>query len=141
MIIPKRSLLVPSRRAFLAGAGGLAGDLLLPPHLVKACQTIAAASTAYPGQSGNPVGYAAAPGYPGSLTAWPGGNFTANTTYSYYLFDTGSSGAVTNINAANVTFNGCYFGCSNGASYSTSPVTMGGSGSHPTFNYCTFGPS
>jgi hypothetical protein len=95
-------------------------------------------STAWPGQLGNPVGYAAAPGFPGTLTPWPGGSFTAGATYKYYIFD-GKTGVAAAINAANVTFIGCYFGCSSGAG-STTCVTIGSS-CNPVFKYCTFAPS
>ena len=146
MIIPKRSLLVPSRRAFLAGAGGLAGDLLLPPHRVKACQTIAAASTAYPGQSGNPVGYAAAPGYPGSLTShgttgWVSGTAGNPTIYSFLDIDAGTAGTI--ISGSNITFIGCRFQSNyesgSGATLFGPNVECTGA-SNIVFNYCSFTP-
>jgi hypothetical protein len=62
----------------------------------------AAAGTAFPGQLGKPVGYAAAPGYPGALTA--AGSVTSNNTYSFRDFN-----GLTLSNASNVTFFGCRF--------------------------------
>jgi len=93
---------------------------------------------AFPGQAGNPVGFAAAPGYPGSLTPWPGGGFTAGSTYKYFLFDN-KTGSGTNVNAAGVTFIGCYFGNSSGNG--SQAIITTSSGVNPTFQYCTYAPS
>lgn len=92
----------------------------------------------WPGQSSNPVGYAAAPGYPGSLTTKASGTFSNNTTYNFLLVDGGTSPP--SINATGCTFNGCYFGASTNVNNSESMMTYP-NGGHHTFNYCTFAPS
>ncbi len=100
----------------------------------------------FPGPSN--TGYQNAPGYTGGAltngasllgTLSEGtyqGNFTANTTYTGYLFDLGN-GNTMDVNAAGVTFVGCYFGSTNSGT-----ATVFASGGGPiTFKYSTFGPS
>lgn len=91
----------------------------------------------FPGQAGNPVGYAAAPGYPGSLTSASGTNITASA--SFKLFDTGTSQV--GISGTNLTFTGCYFGVSTNADTGSQGWINYLSGGGHTFNFCTFGPS
>src|SRR5258708_17939059 len=73
------------------------------------------AALTFPGQPGNPVGFAAAPGYPGSLTS-SSGPFTSGspgspTIISFKDFDAGVSS--TNIDANWVNFVGCRFQSNN----------------------------
>lgn len=99
----------------------------------------------WPGQPGNTVGFAGAPGFTGNsiMTAFSG-SFVANTTYSFKIFDAGSNqNWGTNITAGGITFIGCYFGSSS-SSLSVgveAPCQFTGTGAPPVFNYCTFGPS
>jgi hypothetical protein len=79
------------------------------------------------------TGYLRAPGYPGSLTTWPGGSFVANTTYSFYDFID-----VDAIVVANVTFIGCRFQ-SNDMDGPNVWVQFTGAGT-ATFSYCTICP-
>lgn len=104
-------------------------------------------ATGQPFPCASNCGYQNAPGYTGgSLTSGTSllgtlssgtyqGNFSANTTYTGYLFDLGSANTM-KVNAANVTFVGCYFGSSDSTTATitcaTGPVT---------FSYCTHGPS
>src|SRR5216684_4789588 len=95
---------------------------------------------AFPGQAGNPVGFAAAPGYPGSLTASSGpftsGSVNNPTIIAFKDFDAGVSS--TNIDADYVTFIGCRFQSNNVAGNN---VSTGGTGAHNIiFSYCSFTP-
>lgn len=94
-------------------------------------------SSGFPGQPGNQVGFAAAPGYPGSLTPASGSNLTGSA--SYKLFDTGTSQV--GITGTGFTFTGCYFGVSTNANTGSQGWINYISGGGHTFNYCTFGPS
>lgn len=99
--------------------------------------SVGSGPSGFPGQAGNPVGYAAAPGYPGSLTSASGANITASA--SFKLFDTGTSQV--GISGTGLTFTGCYFGVStNAATGSQGWINYISGGGH-TFNFCTFGPS
>ena len=89
----------------------------------------------FPGQSTNPVGYAAAPGYPGTLTPASGG-FVNNATYSFLLIDGGTS--TPSINATGTTFIGCYIGSSTSAVTGHAQLNALGP---ITLNYTTIGPS
>ena len=102
--------------------------------------TIAAVTgTAFPGQPGNPVGFAAAPGYPGSLTASSVANLVSGTpgnpkVYSFLDFDAGTGG--TDLwNVHDVTFIGCRFQ-SNRVDYFNVHVAS----ANMTFKYCSFTP-
>ncbi len=145
MIIPKRSLIVPSRRVFLMGVAGATGTFLMPSRRLEACQTVAAASTAYPGQSGNPVGYAAAPGYPGRLTSSSGLTITSGASssspnvYSFYDFVGNGTGAALSVGQSNVKFVGCRFQ-SNATGESNGGANVSVSGANVTFSYCTICP-
>jgi len=94
----------------------------------------------FPGQPGNPVGFAAAPGYPGSLTP-SSGPFTSGTAgsptiISFKDFDAGVSS--TNIDANFIRFVGCRFQSNNPAGNN---VSTGGTGAQNiTFSYCSFTP-
>jgi hypothetical protein len=83
-----------------------------------------------------PVGYLNAPGYPGSLTTWPGGNPAGNATYSFYHFPSGLLNGVVN---SNITFVGCLFESNNVADANVSG-SFGTACSNITFSYCTFQP-
>lgn len=97
----------------------------------------------WPGQPGNLVGYAADPGYTGTLTPHTGGLVNGGT-YSQFLFDAGVG--TTSVSNSGVTFNGCYFGSSVGncptsgvcicARYTGTIGTVA-----PVSNFCTFAPS
>jgi hypothetical protein len=97
----------------------------------------------FPGQPSNPVGFAAAPGYPGSLTTWPGGEPTGGTAgnpavYSFYDFvGTGIDNSnVIGCSNAHIKFIGCRFQNSN----VNSTIVFGPTGNDYTFSYCTFCP-
>ena len=79
------------------------------------------------------TGYQNAPGYPGSLTTWPGGSLTANTTYNFYKFP----GGAPNVTVANVTFYGCWMPSTDPGNANCN-LNSGGSAS---YIYCTFTPS
>jgi hypothetical protein len=76
------------------------------------------------------TGYLNAPGYPGSLTTWPGGSLTPGNTYSFYLDDGGL-----NVNADGVTFYGCAF-------RATAPgfANVNLNANTPVFSWCTMEP-
>lgn len=102
---------------------------------------ISAPSKAFPGQPGNPVGFAAAPGYPGFLTPHGTGGWASNTTYSFLDIDAGSFGAFIGSGVTNVTFMGCRFQSN---SVGNSAMQLG---VNPTngpgavmFLYCSFTP-
>lgn len=98
------------------------------------------ATSIYPANASN-TGYQNAPGYPGSLTNWPGGGLNNNTTYSYFNFSS-SGTAILNASftsgtsATGVTFVGCRF-----ASNAVGDACVDTVGSHITYSYCTFEPS
>jgi hypothetical protein len=87
---------------------------------------------AFPGQPGNPVGFAAAPGFPGSLTLWPGGALTNGQTYSF--FDFVNNFPVAN-GVSNITFIGCRFQ-SNSASFNVRLTNT----TNIHFSYCSIVP-
>jgi hypothetical protein len=94
---------------------------------------------AFPGQAGNPVGFAAAPGFPGHLTPWPGGSFrdgTAGnpTVYSFFDFDAGKDGTL--INASHVKFVGCRFQSNSLPNFNVKCTTA----TDLSFFYCSFTP-
>jgi hypothetical protein len=93
----------------------------------------------FPGLPSNPVGFAAAPGYPGSLNSSPP-TILSNNTYSFYDFVSGQD--LTNL--SNVTFIGCRFQSNaNGGSnirIGTLPGPSGGPSDHIVFKYCSFTP-
>jgi hypothetical protein len=111
---------------------------------------VVASSTAWPGQPGNLVGYAATPAVaPASYTgsswpgAWPGSftggvqnhpTFVAGKTYAFCDFENGSGGLI--ISATNMTFIGCRFLSNNTENENTTA-----SGSGCKFFYCTWGPT
>lgn len=79
---------------------------------IDADKSYQSAGEPFPGEHGNPVGFAAAPGFPGSLTPWPGGSFKEGTVenptiYRFFDFDAGKEG--TRINTSHVQFVGCRF--------------------------------
>jgi hypothetical protein len=90
-------------------------------------------TVAWPGQAGNPVGYAAAPGYSGTLIPHATTGWVANTTYSFLDVDTGTGGV--SISVSGVTFIGCRFQSNDQGNYNVQ-VT----GANATFKYCTFSP-
>jgi hypothetical protein len=95
---------------------------------------------AFPGQAGNPVGYEAAPGYPGSLTPWTGGSTIATSgtmatpkVYSFQDFSAGTGGTL--ITGSHLKFVGCRFQSNDLENYNVQ-VT----GSDITFEYCSVTP-
>ena len=138
IIRPARAMVVP-RRFSLAGGAGLISPSRRP-ILATATQNLSfsvAGGGGFPGQPGNPVGFAAAPGYPGSLTAMAVSSIASGQTYNYKLFDNGTSAI--HISATNCTFNGCYFGASTSVSTSQAHTTW--TGGNNISNFCTFAPS
>lgn len=97
----------------------------------------------FPGQAGNPVGFAAAPGYPGSLTSYGGGDITVSGTagspviYQFKDFANGSSGLA--IFASYIRFIGCRFQCS-GMTASNVGVNSSLNAAFIEFIYCSFVP-
>jgi hypothetical protein len=96
----------------------------------------------YPGQPGNPVGFAAAPGYPGTLEPWTGGDTVATsgtagnpTVYSFYDFVPGQAQGGTFITGSHLKFVGCRFQSNDVENYNVQ-VT----GSDVTFEYCSVTP-
>lgn len=97
--------------------------------------TFGAPSSAWPDATN--TGHVNAPGYPGSLTAWPGGALVDNTTYSYYDFvGNYDVGAVAGPHPVNVTFYGCRFR-SNAVDF----ANIKDYGAGTKFSYCTIMPS
>lgn len=91
----------------------------------------AAPIVGFPGQIGNPVGFAAAPGYPGSLNSSPP-TLTSGNTYSFLDF----VGSIDIVNLSNVTLNGCRF--QSNANQGVSQTILN---SHNiTLNYCSYTP-
>ena len=95
---------------------------------------------AFPGQAGNPVGYEADPGYPGSLTKWTGsatlsasGTTSSPKVYSFQDFVAGTGGTL--ISGSHVKFVGCRFQSNDLENYNVQ-VT----GSDVTFEYCSVTP-
>lgn len=99
---------------------------------------ISSGVSGFPGQAGNQVGYAAAPGFT-SLTAFSGsfvsGTSGAHQVYSFKDFNAGSSG--TEISGKQfIDFVGCRFQSNSSENYN---VNVTGS-SNITFSYCSFVP-
>lgn len=130
LLIGAGGLLLP-RRAFLLGS--TTAFLVSGRRTARAWIHGSAGISGFPGQPGNPVGFAAAPGYTGSLTA---GGASSSGGASHIMFDGGTSAVVLG-GSGPQTYNGCYFGSSSGAT-SQRVVT---SSVKNTFNFCTFGPS
>jgi hypothetical protein len=151
-----KKLLVPRRRLLKAAAVGIAMPYVRRVDAAAAFGGfMVAGSTAFPGQSGNPVGFAAAPGFSGFGAA------TTTATYAPGHFVSGSSGSPTQINFIDfdpgggnvtsnitndgttggtavswITFNGCRF-----QSNATGGVGMNQFGSsNIVYNYCSFVP-
>lgn len=97
------------------------------------------APTGFPGQPGNPVGFAAAPSYTGSLTPHSGslvsGTSGAHQVYTGLDFNAGTSGTAVSSKTF-IDFVGCRFQSNSLANFN---VELTGS-SNITFTYCTFGP-
>jgi hypothetical protein len=128
--------------------------IILAVTFANGARCYASSSTAFPGQSGNPVGYAAY----GTLgtTPWPGGSFTSGTAssptvYKNYVFsgpitvsgsyiqfiscDFNSGTGGVNVTGSNITFTGNRFQ-SNQVEYYNVLV----SGSNISFSYDSFTP-
>ncbi len=142
-VIPPISLITrPSNLMLSSTAPSVVGGIFFQPHSITTLQgNLALSSVApifnpLPGQPGNSVGFAAAPGYPGSLTAASGpltsGSSGNPTVYSFKDF-TGLS-----IDANWVTFIGCRFKSNVVADNN---VSTGGTGAQNiVFSYCSFTP-
>jgi hypothetical protein len=95
-------------------------------------------SGAFPGQAGNPVGHAAAPGYPGSLTPHAMTGWASGTTYSFLDIDTGAGKFIAismGSGLHDIKFIGCRFQSNNPGS----TIAIQGA-QNITFEYCTFAP-
>jgi hypothetical protein len=93
----------------------------------------------FPGELGNAVGFAAAPGFPGHLTPWAGGAFQDGTIenprlYSFFDFDAGKNGTL--INASHVKFVGCRFQSNSLPNFNVQCTTA----TDVSFLYCSFTP-
>jgi hypothetical protein len=127
--------------------------VLLAGFFVSA-PAFAATTTPWPGQAGNPVGYAAHG--PLGTTPWPGGNFQSGTAasptvYTGYVFtgpqtisgsyiqfvscdfNSGTGGVL--VSGSNITFTGSRF-----QSNSTGNYNVQTTGSNITFSYSSFTP-
>jgi hypothetical protein len=117
---------------------------------------VASGTTGWPGQSGNPVGYAAYGSGTLGTTAWPGGSFTsgtstAHTVYTGYVFtgsqtisgsyidfvrcDFNSGTGGVNVTGNNITFTGSRF-----QSNDTPNFNVQTSGTNISFSYDSFTP-
>jgi hypothetical protein len=139
IMIRRRSLLTAAGVALVTPAKAQMA-LLLNNQIAASggsiATTIAASggTTAWPGQAGNPVGYAAAPGYPGALTPHAATGFASNTTYSFLDIDGGTTG-IDLSSLTNTTFIGCRF--QGNAQYN---YNVNAAGTNLTFSYCTVCP-
>lgn len=129
MFLPSRSI---SRRSF---AAGIAAAAIIRPRRSLAWSH--GRANTFPGQSNNPVGFAAALGYPGSLTVWPGGSLTSGTPgsptiYSFYDF---VGGLAISSSFHDITFVGCRFQSNSVANNNTQPQ-----GARIIFLYCSLTP-
>ena len=95
----------------------------------------------FPGQTGNPVGYAAAPGYPGSLKSCPSGTLSQSGTtstplvYSFCDFVPTPSTSGTLITGSHLKFIGCRFQSNDVENYNVQTT-----GSDITFEYSSVTP-
>ena len=105
-------------------------------------------SAAFPGQAGNPVGFAAAPGYPGSLTPFSGslvsGTSGAHQVYSFFDFNNGTFPNLTiGASLQYIDFIGCRFQSNantpHPAAPSSSNIHLNGA-KNITFSYCSWTP-
>lgn len=110
------------------------------PSTSAASAAVIAATTAFPGQPGNPVGFAAAPGYPGSLTPtlnqFNSGTPASPRVYSFLDFDGGTLGLYLDNTHHDITFFGCRFQSNN-----TQNVNIDCAGAiNIKFSYCSMVP-
>lgn len=103
--------------------------------------TAVSASSAFPGQAGNLVGYANAPGYLGSLTphattGFVSGTADARRVYSFLDIDAGSSGTTFGAGLDYIDFYGCRFQSNLTDYYNVGVV----GGTNIRFYYCSFTP-
>lgn len=91
---------------------------------------------AFPGQPGNPVGFAAAPGYPGSLTPHANSGFVSGGTYRYLDIDAGTGGTLLS-GLTNVTLVGCRIQSNARGNYN---VQIAGGSSGVKLSYCSIVP-
>ncbi len=85
-----------------------------------------------------PVGYAYAPGYPGSLADGSALVIASNTTYSFYNFP---AGVVLGAGVTGATFKGCRFTSSGGVSNECVYMNNTPANNGISFSYCTFEPA
>lgn len=114
------------RRHRDAGADAHVTPPLPPPPVVDA-----GSRSAWAGPTN--TGYQNAPGYPGSLTPWPGGPIESNKTYRFYDFPDGLSIPA---EVHDTTFYGCRF-----TSNAVDDANVADYGENITFDYDTFMPS
>ena len=111
-----------------SGPPDRAGDRAYPPD-----------GEPFPGRAGNPVGFAAAPRFPGHLMPWPGGSFQDGTSqkptvYSFFDFDAGKHG--TRVNGSHIKFVGCRFQSNSLDDFNV----QCDSAKEVSFHYCSFTP-
>jgi hypothetical protein len=129
------TLILPRRRALLTFSSMLA----LPAFAEsRTANSTPSGTTAWPGQSGNPVGFAAAPRYPGQLTAHSGTGLVSGTAgnptvYSFLDF-IGGTHFTDSIN--HVKFVGCRFQSNVVSNYN---AQVDGA-TDISFFYCSFTP-
>jgi hypothetical protein len=139
LIVRNNKLMMPRRKVIVAA--------LAMPHIAEAGMlfnsflTGVGTPNGFPGTSGNPVGYAAAPGYPGILTphgttGWVSGSAGSPNTYSYLDINAGNRGVSFGSGANWITFIGCRFQSNQSGNYN---VAVQG-GTNLTFRYCSFVP-
>lgn len=120
-------------------------------HIGGVAPSSGGSPSSFPGQIGNPVGFAASPGYPGSLTSWGGGALTNGTLGSptvYSFIDFGNTFQGSNQAWQYITFIGCRFSANQPNNRNVQLQPNAGSGQPPTgswsggllFSYCSFTP-
>ena len=134
-----------SRRSLLA-----APALILVRKADAAYISYGVSNNAFPGQIGNPVGFAAAPGYSGNATGsgltpitnttqLPGGAFLNNRTLSFFDIDLGFDPTLDNTHS-NLTFIGCRWQRSGAGATNTGTVGGGTGATGLTYSYCSMVP-
>lgn len=111
--------------------------MLVSPAIVSSTPTNAA--TGFPGQPGNPVGFAAAPTFTGALTTFSGslvsGTESSHQQYVGFDFNAGTGGTLIS-SLEYIDFIGCRFQSNQTENYN-SQIT---GSANITFTYCSFTP-